>query len=279
MQKPLDKILASTKNHYSFYCVAANGKVISRNENDLVETASTRKLLIMSYAFHLAEQGKLDLNKAVKVYNKDIGGLGSGIMPVFSLKQKIELHNLIVLMMTVSDNTATNVLVRILGRENIDDYAQSIGLQHTKLEMGFLSFDYSYRLGKPKVGTSTAKEMATLVDKIVNGKIHNKTYTKKAEQIMRNIHNSRAKKYLPYSLDRKGIQDFGSKTGGVIDETGSYLFGEVGFVSDKHGRRHIFSIFGTGKLTGDLPLSLDSENSREFSELAAALYYKLEKSE
>lgn len=279
MRKSPEQILASTKNQYSYCCVSASGKVFAHKEDRLTETASTIKLLIMAYAFHLAEEGKLSLEKPVKVSSKDVGQFGSGIVPLFYRHQPIELYNLIVLMMTVSDNMATNVLIRLLGTDNINEYARQIGLEQTRLEMDFLSFDNSYRLGaKTKVGVSTAREMAQLVDQIINGKLYKKHYTHLSKKLMSNVQASRASKRLPFKVDGSGTQEFGSKTGTLIDWDSNYLFAEAGFMVDKNKRCHIFSILCWGKLESELPLSSDSENVREFAELAAALYYRLEHS-
>jgi beta-lactamase class A len=277
MARTPEAIVKASKAQYSYCCTSPKGgQILKLNENRSVETASTIKLLIMAYAFQQAEKGKLNFRQPVKVTRRDVGKYGSGIMPLFYLHKPFELYNLIVLMMTVSDNVATNVLIRLLGKDNINAYGRSIGLTKTKLEMDHITFTKGYRLAKERVAVSTAKEMAMLVELIVDGKLHREYYAGTAKSLMQHVQGSRVSRRIPFTLGEDSALQFGSKTGTLVDWRGNYLLGEAGFVVDKNRRRHIFSVYGTGKLT-DLSYSSDSPSIREFAELGEALFRELEK--
>lgn len=277
MSRNWSQIIKSSKSQYSFYCISKDsGKVLAHDENRAVETASTIKLLIMAYAMHQAEKGAINFRTPVKVTRKDVGGYGSGILQHFYLHKSIELYNLIVMMMTVSDNVATNVLIRILGKSKINSYAHSLGLEKTKLKMDFISFTTDYVITKSAVGISTAKEMATLVDMIISGKLLDKHHTSQARSLMHSVQASRVVRRLPFMENGKGTQEFGSKPGSLIDWQSNYTFSECGFFVDKFKREHIFSIYASGKLNKELPYSPDSASVLEFVELSRALYDELE---
>lgn len=101
-------------------------------------SASTIKILIMLEAYRCSLEEKLDLDKKIIIRNAD--------KVEFSLISEMNtdqytMKDLILLMMTISDNTATNVLVDILGMENINQTAHSIGLRGTILQRKMMDFE------------------------------------------------------------------------------------------------------------------------------------------
>jgi beta-lactamase class A len=83
------------------------GATYTLEGDDPVRTASTIKFPIMIECFAEAQEGKLDLDSPVKL-NEDEKVSGSGILQDLSAGRDYPLRDLIVLMITLSDNTATN---------------------------------------------------------------------------------------------------------------------------------------------------------------------------
>lgn len=92
--------------------------------------ASTIKIPIMAEAFRQAELGNFKMHHTITVYPEDLVG-GSGILKSLSAPKEYSIEDLITLMIIVSDNTATNVLIELLGPDQITNYMQSLGLKNT----------------------------------------------------------------------------------------------------------------------------------------------------
>ena len=270
-------ILDSSRVTFNFYYFSKKSNhILSHREDKVVETASTIKVLIMAYLFHEVEQGRQSLRSPVKVLRKDVGRNGSGIMQFFYLHKYFELYNLVVMMMSVSDNVATNVLIRMLDIGNINAYAQSIGLGNTKLIMEFLDFTNEYRQAHSPVGHSTPKEMAQLIERLLSGELLDKSHTTMVRKLLREIQESFIKRQLPFTLKKQeSVKDFGSKTGWLDDADEMMNLAECGYLVDKNNDTHIFSLFLSAKLNQELPYSPDSENRILFAKLGRALYDEL----
>lgn len=149
------------------------GEEIVLNGDARFPTASAIKTAVMLEAYHQAAAGRLALDAPVTLRDVDKVG-GSGVLNGMSDGVSLPVRDLIHLMMVVSDNTATNLLVRRLGTRNIDDRLARYGLKQTKL------FRPTFRDGKADVfpelekefglGMSTPREMAALMALIADGK-------------------------------------------------------------------------------------------------------------
>ena len=149
------------------------GEEIAVNGDMTFPTASAIKTAVMVEAWHQAREGTLPLDTALRLRESDKVG-GSGILNGLSDGLSISVRDLIHLMIVLSDNTATNMLVERLGTKNIDDRLASYGLRQTKI------FRPTFRDGKPDVfpelerefglGMSTPREMTALMTRIAEGR-------------------------------------------------------------------------------------------------------------
>ena len=102
-----------------------------------VPSASTIKVLIMAEVMRQVEAGKLSLDDIVpvpddaKLADSQIGLLDAG---------EYTLRDLVTLMIIVSDNTATNVLIDLVGFEPVNRLAAELGLKATALQRKMLDF-------------------------------------------------------------------------------------------------------------------------------------------
>jgi Beta-lactamase class A len=108
-----------------------------KNSKDMVVSASMIKVPVMMCVFHLIRKGEFSLQTEIMVEENQIledthvFEYGSG---------KVSIYELVVWMIVNSDNTATNVLLNLIGFDRLNDYFQKIGLLHTKAER--LMLDY-----------------------------------------------------------------------------------------------------------------------------------------
>src|SRR5882724_7803833 len=101
--------------------------------NDVFAQASSIKICVLAELYRQAQQGKLKLTDMYTVSVSDLvqdsdimGGLTPGVT-------KITLRDLATMMVAVSDNSATNVLIDRVGMKNVNALLDSLGLKQTRL--------------------------------------------------------------------------------------------------------------------------------------------------
>ncbi|WP_192496586.1 serine hydrolase [Pseudoclavibacter sp. CFCC 13796] len=102
------------------------------------KAASTIKLGLTASLMHQIDQGKLSLDTPITIQQSDlVGGSGTIQNDPTILPKAFTLSQLIELMITVSDNTATNRLIDVAGGfDAVNAYTQSIGLQDSGFHLG-----------------------------------------------------------------------------------------------------------------------------------------------
>lgn len=101
-----------------------------------VPSASVIKLPIMIEAMTWVQDGRLNPDEIHILTNSEKAG-GSGVLNTYPHRSRITYRDLITLMMTISDNTATNILIRELGIDGINARMTALGLtmSHLNREM------------------------------------------------------------------------------------------------------------------------------------------------
>ncbi|MEH7376609.1 serine hydrolase [Neobacillus drentensis] len=117
--------------------VEIEGESLYVNCEETFQSASLIKVPILIEAFRQSEAGKLNLNQLVSITNH-VGG--SGVLQAFSRDALLTLKDLMTLMITVSDNTATNMLIDKLGMADINRSIKKMGLKHTILNRKMMDF-------------------------------------------------------------------------------------------------------------------------------------------
>lgn len=92
--------------------------------------ASVIKVPLACAIYKFTSEGKVDLDDKVRIKNGNYV-LGSGIVKLLDKKNKYSYKDLLILMLTVSDNTATNELIDLVGAENVEKYMNNLGLKDT----------------------------------------------------------------------------------------------------------------------------------------------------
>ena len=101
--------------------------IASKGEDTVHSSASLIKVLIMEYVFHLARTEQLDLNDTVPL-SRTPRVEGGGALQELVAKHSFTYLELCRLMMVLSDNIATNLLITVLGMENINARAEKLGV-------------------------------------------------------------------------------------------------------------------------------------------------------
>jgi beta-lactamase class A len=150
------------------------GMVIRYRADERFPTASTIKLPIMTAYFHQVDQGKIDPNQRVTL-TADDKKPGSGILQSMDAGMTMSLRDAVRLMIVLSDNTATNLVLDRLGATHedrlaaVNTFLAGQGLKNTRLLNRLYSWDTkkdtpeAVRYG---IGVATPEDMVLLVEKL-----------------------------------------------------------------------------------------------------------------
>lgn len=154
------------------------GKDYALRADEPVRTASTIKLPIMAAVFDQVAQGKVKWTDEV-VLTKEKKKGGSGILHESSDNSKLDLRTALHLMIVVSDNSATNLVLDKVNSDTVNEFSAKLGLKQTT------SFRQVFGGGNAKVwsaetdklfglGRSTPREMVKLLELLEQGEVVSK---------------------------------------------------------------------------------------------------------
>ena len=180
-------------------CVYVNdfkGNTIEIGADEKFETASCIKTFILADLFSQVENGTKDLYEKLKYTKKNYIN-GSGVIQ--SLDEGVEMTaiNFAKLMIIVSDNVATNILIDYLGIDHINKTIQELGFKDTILhnKIDFEKYD--------KLGTTTPRDYGRLFELIAKKELISEEASNKMLDIFKMQHyNSMIVRDFPqYYLD------------------------------------------------------------------------------
>ena len=192
------------------------GEEIRVNADVQTGTASTIKVPILIELFRQVEFGKHSLLDRMTVGTMTPG---SGILRDLTSGIQLSIRDVAVLMIVVSDNTATNMLIDLLGLDRINQTMAQAGFPGTRLVN---------RLDFPKIGpdvknlaVTTPGELAGIMEELAKGTILSRESCRQIIEIMQmQHHRDLTPRYLPFNpyAEELGIPDNGlriaNKTGG-----------------------------------------------------------------
>lgn len=109
-----------------------SGRHLAYHEDELFPTASVIKLPLLVTLYEDAQDGRIDLAERV-VYREDTRVAGSGVLQYLDPGLALTLRDLAVLMMTVSDNTATDLLLDRVTKSRVEETMARYGLHSIKI--------------------------------------------------------------------------------------------------------------------------------------------------
>ena len=136
------------------------GERFGLNEHLVFPQASAIKIAILMEVFKQAEEGKFKLTDARRIQKQDKTG-GSGVLvELGDGSVEMCIGDLCVLMIVLSDNTATNLLIDLVGKENINRTLASLGFKETKVQRRMMDVAASYL---SQAGRASRREAARLM--------------------------------------------------------------------------------------------------------------------
>jgi len=196
--------------------LAPDGAVFGYRADDVFVAASTIKVVIMQTIFRQidADERSLEDRHPLTAADKATGG---GILKHFRDGLPLTLHDLLVLMISISDNSATNMLIDLAGLERVNETARALGLARTHL--GRKMFGRLARDGEVE-NTTTPLEMARAIEAILEGRAASAASCEAMLELL--ITQTNARRIARYLPQDAGIR-WGSKTGslsGVVNDAG-----------------------------------------------------------
>ena len=216
----MEKRLREIPGTVSFWCEdTADGTFVAYQAKTPVVAASVIKLCVMAEAFRRREAGTLDFSEPVTIRPED--RLPScGALTYLHEGITVTLGDLVTLMIILSDNTATNLLIDRLGIEPVNRFMREIGLsEQTQLRRKLFMPELSARGIE---NTVTAADMALLLKRILNRQLVSE---KASDEMLRLLSQQRLNGKMPFFLSPKGIKT-AHKTGedqGITHDVGIIL--------------------------------------------------------
>ena len=117
---------------------------VGYNAGASMPAASTIKVPVMVEVFRQLEAGRFDLQRRVELLGRD-KDYGSGDLCDDPVGQTFTVEELLSKMIDISDNTATNMLIRLVGLRSINRTMNDLGLEHTRLTQDVRTSSWSVR--------------------------------------------------------------------------------------------------------------------------------------
>jgi len=151
------------------------GERMELRGDETFPTASLIKVPILVTVYDLVDKGQLALDDPITLLKIDKVP-GSGLLQFMHDRSVPTVHDAAWLMITISDNTATNLLLDRIIIRRVWDKMEKLGLPHTKvhsksfLRSSSVAPDSSAKYG---LGVTTPNEMARLFELLANGQAVN----------------------------------------------------------------------------------------------------------
>jgi beta-lactamase class A len=220
-QVPLaDRLTALAKAHKGRVAIAlknlATGETFFYNADEVMPTASLIKFPIMAEVYMEVLEGKLKLTDMVTLREKDKVP-GSGILTYhFSEGATFPLKDAVRLMIAYSDNTATNLILDKIGVPATNERMQAWGFPNTRINAkvfrGSTTSVAPERTKKFGLGSTTAREMIGLLEKLHQGKL---VSSEASKEMVAHLKQCQDKDMFPRFLPEK--VSVAHKTGSVSD--------------------------------------------------------------
>ena len=214
LKKEVEKLLPGFNGQVGVYIKnLRTNKIVSVNADTIFPTASMVKIPILIGIMDKINKGELQYHQTL-TYKDSLLYAGVDILGSFKNNEKIELSKVMMLMLTMSDNTASLWLQSLAGGgKRINQILDSIGIKSTRVNSRTTGreanrTEYGW-------GQTTPYEMATLFEKIYKGEIVNDPVSKRMLRLMgRDYWDEEAISQVPAGI-------FVAAKNGAVDESRS----------------------------------------------------------
>ncbi len=230
LQKKVEELFKGFRGKAGVYvkCLLT-GKVVSINADTIFPTASMVKIPILAGIMNKFEKGDLQYHQEL-LYKDSLLYRGVDILGSFKNDEKIELSKVVMLMLTMSDNTASLWLQSLAGTgTRINEILDSAGFRQTRVNSRTPGREENQTMYG--WGQTTPSEMVMLMEKIYRGEMISKRFSSMILRLLgRNYWDEISISQIPPEI-------FVASKGGAVNESRN----ETLLVMAPHGP-YIFSI-------------------------------------
>jgi beta-lactamase class A len=190
LDEQVKSLIAPFKGKVSLYAKNLDtGETYALNADERVRTASTIKIAVMIEAFARVAEGKAKwTDEVVLIKEKKVSG--SGILAELSDNLHLTLRDAVKLMMILSDNTATNLVLDVLTTDAVNARMESLGFKQIKINRKVMSGGESMAGKDPEnkkygLGFATPHEMVLVMEKLERGQIISPAASKEMLDLMK----------------------------------------------------------------------------------------------
>jgi beta-lactamase class A len=246
LQSAIERITTNVNATWGIYIKSLDtSEELAINADRQMDTMSVIKIPLMAEVFQQIKDGKFALTDKYTLTKEDILP-GTGVMRSLDPGDTFTVKDLLTLMIIVSDNTATDVLYRMVGGpEAVTRRMQALGLKQTVAPAPARAwFDalaasrdraQFHRDARHPYGLSTPREIGQLLEMMEKGSLVDKPSSDLMLQMMRGqLYRTRIPRYL------SGFR-IPHKTGDFLP----YIGNDVGVLegAGQSGQRIVVSIF------------------------------------
>ena len=214
MEAQLDEAIRSFKGQIGVAAIdVRTGEAIAVNADTRFPTASTIKTAVMVEAWQQVQERRVSMDTTLGLEEAAKVG-GSGVLRELHAGLQLTIADLIHLMIVLSDNTATNMLIARLGTAQVNERLDGYGLKNTKL------FRPTFRDGRPDVlpdlerefglGMTSPRDMAKLMVLIASGKAVSK---EASAAMVATLRRQQDRAMIPRLIQHEDGVEIGNKTG------------------------------------------------------------------
>lgn len=206
------RLKAEVVSFSSKVCLYANdfkGNVIEINADEKFESGSCCKIFILAELFKQVGEKKINLNNMLQ-YTKENYVVGSGILRAMDFGVELTVKNFATFMIIISDNIATNILIDLLGIDNINNTCNDLGFSNTVLHN-----NYGKIFKKICKRELWSKESSEQMLEILKNQHYNTILTRNLPQYYLDSEDT-GDEELIYIVSKSGSMDTCRNDGGII---------------------------------------------------------------
>jgi beta-lactamase class A len=209
---------------HSYFIDLDQGSFVNINGEGAIAAASTIKVPILVAFFQAVDQGKIRLDEKLTIAEEDMAK-GSGDLQHQSPGYQLTALDTAIKMIVISDNTATNMLIKRLGGMTVlNQLFASWGLKNTVLNNILPDVEGT--------NTSSAKDLVNILSQVQQGGLVSMKSRDRIFYIMRATENNTL---LPRGLGEGAI--IAHKTGYIKS-----ILGDVGMIDLPNGKRYLLGV-------------------------------------
>ncbi len=202
-----------------------NGAYVTYNGTQAVPAASTIKIPVLVAFFQEVDAGNMHLDQMLTM-TKDVMVSGSGDMQYMQENKKFPAIEVARKMIVISDNTATEMLVKqIGGKEVLNQRFKEWGMKHTEINNILPDLEGTNK--------TSSEDLSKLLARIERGDLIS---ARSRDRLIAIMEGTKTRTLLPQGLEKQA--NIAHKTGDI-----GTIIGDAGIIDMPTGKRYIGAVF------------------------------------